>query len=229
MISGLIRRRFGVDESGSQVFRRRRFQLFLDLMDDVLRYRETCRIIDIGGEPRYWTKVTDMVGNRCFTVTLLNQVAYPIEDARFTAVIGDARDMSAWPDMSFDIVHSNSVIEHVGLWPDMVAMALEVRRLAPYYFVQTPYYWFPVEPHCSTAFFHWLPESIRVTMLMRRPRGVWGQAPDVDTAMRHIHSAILLDQRMYATLFPDAEIRREYVAGLTKSLIAIRRSRGPHG
>jgi hypothetical protein len=52
---------------------------------------------------------------------------------------------------------------------------------------------FPIEPHSATALFHWLPESVRLSMLMRRPRGHWGQAPDVDTAMRQIHGIILLD------------------------------------
>ena len=54
-----------------------------------------------------------------------------------------------------------------------------------------------------TAFFHWLPESVRVSMLMRRLRGNWGQAPDIETAMRQIQSAVLLDYRMLATLFPE--------------------------
>lgn len=229
MIVRWIRHRFGIEESGSTAFRRRRFRMFLDLIDNVLSHQEVCRIIDIGGEPRYWTNLTDMLGDRRFHVTLVNLVAYPVADSRFTSIVGDARDMSAWRDTSFDIVHSNSVIEHVGLWWDMAAMAQEVRRLAPSYFVQTPYYWFPIEPHCSTAFFHWMPESIRITMLMRRPRGAWGKAPDVDTAMRQIHSAILLDRRMYSTLFPDAEIHSERVAGLTKSLIAIRRTPSSRG
>ena len=138
------------------------------------------------------------------------------------SLIGDARDLSLFADMSFNLVHSNSVIEHVGQWQDMKAMADEVRRLAPTYFVQTPYFWFPIDPHNATVFFHWLPESVRVSMLMRRPRWQWGQAPDVDTAMRQIQSVTLLDRRMFASLFPDATIHCERFFGLTKSLIAVR-------
>lgn len=67
-----------------------------------------------------------------------------------------------------------------------------------------------------------MPEPIRLSMLMRRPRGIWGKAPDVDTAMGQIHSATLLDHRMLAALFPDAELRFERVGGLTKSLMAVR-------
>jgi len=46
--------------------------------------------------------------------------------------------------------------------------------------------------------------------------------PDVDTAMRQIQSAVLLDYGMLATLFPDATIHRERFLGMTKSLVAVR-------
>jgi hypothetical protein len=163
-----------------------------------------------------------MLGARHYHVTLVNQTEYSVQQECFSSMAGDARDLRSLSDMSFDLVHSNSVIEHVGRWADMEAMAHEVRRLAPGYFVQTPYFWFPIEPHCRTAFFHWMPESTRVSMLMRRPRGHWAKAANVRDAMRQIQSATLLDYRMLATLFPDARIHRERFLGLTKSLVAIR-------
>ena len=210
-------------ESESGRFRRNRFRLFLELLDRAIVARQTCRILDIGGEPRYWRAVTDLIGSRKLHIVLLNRDLYSNDEENvFEWIVGDARDLSNFSNMSFDIVHSNSVIEHVGRWQDMQAMAHEVRRLAPSFFVQTPYFWFPLEPHCSTFFFHWLPKSVRVSMLLRRPRGIWGQALDVGTAMRQIQSAVLLDYRMLSTLFPDAVIHRERVLGLTKSLIAIR-------
>jgi len=205
-----------------RAFRRRRFALFVRLIDAVLAYRDTCRILDIGGEPDYWDNVTDLLEERRWQVTLANLTTFSVDETRFASINGDARDLSGLEDMSFDIVHSNSVIEHVGRWNDMQSMAHQVRRLAPNYFVQTPYFWFPIEPHCATAFFHWMPESVRLSMLMRRPRGRWGQAPDVETAMRQIQSNVLLDYRMFATLFSDATIYRERYFGLTKSLVAIR-------
>ena len=212
-------------EAAGRAFRKRRFMLFLPLLDQVLANQDSCRILDIGGELDYWTNVEGMLGERRIHVTLLNLAPFAVSDARFAFVTGDARDLGQFADMSFDVVHSNSVIEHVGRWEDMGAMTREVRRLAPIYFVQTPYFWFPIEPHNSTAFFHWMPEPVRVSMLMRKPRGHWGKAPDVDTAMRQIQSAVLLDFPMLLTLFPDATIKRERVLGMTKSLIAIRENR----
>lgn len=206
-----------------RAFRRRRFERFVRLVDHVLAHRDGCRILDIGGEPDYWDDVADILEGRRWRVTFVNLTTFSVDETRFTSLAGDACDLSALEDMSFDVVHSNSVIEHVGRWSDMQAMAREVRRLAPIYFVQTPYFWFPIEPHCATAFFHWMPELVRLSMLMRRPRGHWGKAPDVDTAMGQIHSNVLLDYRMLTTLFPDATIYRERFLGLTKSLIAVRK------
>jgi hypothetical protein len=209
-------------ETRSRIYRRRRFGLVLNLVDRILSTQRRCRILDVGGAPEYWENVRDIIGQRKCHVTLLNLTSYSVDSTFYTSLVGDGRDLSWLAARSFDLVHSNSVIEHVGRWQDMKAMAHEVRRLAPSYFVQTPYFWFPIEPHCATAFFHWVPRSIRVSMLMRRPRWNWGQAPDVDTAMQLIESAVLLDYQMLAALFPDAVIHQERFFGLTKSLIAVR-------
>ena len=75
---------------------------------------------------------------------------------------GDATNLSEFPDGSFDVVFSNSVIEHLQTFGNQEAMAREVRRLAPVFWVQTPNFWFPVEPHFLTPAWHWLPVAARV-------------------------------------------------------------------
>jgi Methyltransferase domain len=202
--------------------RRRRFKMFLRLIDQVLLRQKNCRILDIGGEPWYWQNVSAMLGDRRVYITLLNLTQYHTDDARLGSLVGDARDLGSLEDQRFDLIHSNSVIEHVGQWEDMQAMANEIRRIASGYFVQSPYFWFPFEPHCMRLFFHWLPEPMRVSMQMRHARGHWDRATDIATAIRTIESAVLLDVPMFSALFPDAAIHRERVCGLTKSLIAVR-------
>ncbi|MEM2045934.1 MAG: class I SAM-dependent methyltransferase, partial [Candidatus Bathyarchaeia archaeon] len=57
-------------------------------------------------------------------------------------IIGDARCMP-FKDKSFDVVFSNSVIEHVGNYDDQKMCAEEIRRVGKCYFVQTPNFYFP--------------------------------------------------------------------------------------
>ena len=107
----------------------------------------------------------------------------------------------------------------------MEAFAAETRRLAPAYYAQTPYFWFPVEPHFSAPFFHWRSEQARARALLRRRHGWVDRARDVGEAMRAVQHARLLDRAQMGFLFPDAEIHEERVLGLTKSLIGIRKDR----
>lgn len=202
-------------------FRLARFSHFLRLLKDIPETTKPVRILDIGGTEKYWTDKFSIIG-RPINVTLVNLRRANVTGDCFVSIEGDARKID-FSDMSFDAVHSNSVIEHVGLWRDMKSMANEVRRLAPRYFVQTPYYWFPIEPHTRTPFFHWLPDSLKFRLAMTKSLGpFWGKCSSVDEAMTAVHSARIIDRRMFQTLFPDAKIESEKFFGFTKSLMAIR-------
>ena len=208
--------------SAENRFRVQRFRLFTTIIHQVLADKGMCSILDLGGTPRYWEEFGSHLDWDRVKVCTLN--VSPLETAHpgIAAIVGDARDVSGFQDLSFDVVHSNSVIEHVGRWDDMASMAKEVRRLAPRYFVQTPYFWFPIEPHARYPVLHWMPESWRYRILMKRTCGFWKQRSDVGSATKAIQSALLLDKRQLQFLFPDAQVISERFFGLTKSLIAIR-------
>ena len=184
-----------------------------------------CRVLDLGGEPDYWALFDrEALAAAGAHVTVVNPEPQAIsDDPLFTFVQGDACDLSGFADASFDLVHSNSVIEHVGDWARMEAFAREVRRLAPAYYVQTPYQWFPIEPHFSSPFFHWRSEGARARRLMAKTHGFMERPPsDMGEAMRAVQSARLLDKGQFRFLFPDSRPEDERVGPLTKSLIAIR-------
>lgn len=117
-----------------------------------------------------------------------------------------------FPDGSFDVAFSNSVIEHVD---DLPAFARELRRVARSYYVQTPNRWFPVEPHFRTLVLHWLPTPVRERLSAVVKVG------DSGGRWRRI---TLLSAREMHLLFPDAELHRERVLGMTKSFMAVRRA-----
>jgi hypothetical protein len=208
--------------------RQKRYRGLKALIDQSLARNGRCRIIDLGGAELYWQAGSGgHIDDPRITVDLVNLEELPVGKPNFRGFAGDACDLGDLNDRSYDLVHSNSLIEHVGSWENMTKVAGNVRRLAPSYYVQSPYFWFPIEPHFRFPLWHWMPESWRYRLIMRRDIGYQKKADSVHDAMRSVQSATLLDRGQYATLFPDAEIRDEKFFGLTKSLIAVREETAP--
>jgi hypothetical protein len=63
---------------------------------------------------------------------------------------------------SFDIVFSNSLIEHLPRELQQ-AFAAECQRVGRHFYIQTPNKWFPVELHILLPIIHWLP--LRTTLV----------------------------------------------------------------
>ena len=204
-------------------FRRARAKRVVELIATIHAERGAVRILDLGGEPGYW-RLYDrgFLQSKAVSIRLVNPTAQAVDDPIFSTQVGDACSLPEIEAGAFDLVHSNSVIEHVGDWTRMEAFAAEVRRLAPRYYVQTPYFYFPIEPHFSEPFFHWRSEQARMRRLLKRRRGWCDKAEDVGAAMRVVQHARLLDKSQFRFLFPDAAHVDERAAGLTKSLIALR-------
>jgi hypothetical protein len=198
------------------------------LVNEVLAEKETCRIIDVGGTQGFWATWKDFLDFTRISVLCVNLDLKHANDGAANAAIkmhaGDARDLSFCSNNEFDIAFSNSVIEHVGLWRDMERMATEVRRVSRRYLVQTPYFWFPMEPHARTPFIHWLPDSIKYRILLYRRCGFWERQATVSGAVSRVQSAIMLDVRQMRSLFPDALLYKERFCGWPKSLIALKRT-----
>ena len=196
-------------------FRRRRFAFFQSLLSHLER---PIRILDVGGTETYWKMMELNAGDQVF-ITLLNLTQIDVSFPNVTSIAGDARAIMA-EDASFDVVFSNSVIEHVGTYQDQLQMAKEVRRVGKRYFVQTPNRYFPLEPHFLFPLFQFLPINIRVLLLQNFELGWFSKTPDKMRAREIIESICLLDKREFLLLFPNAEIYEEKIFGMTKSFVA---------
>jgi len=127
--------------------------------------------------------------------------------------------MSEFADGEFDIVFSNSVIEHVGNDECRMQMAKEIQRVGKKYFVQTPNFYFPIEPHFMYPFFQFLPLPMKVWILTnigRRHKKV----ADREKAKQIANGIYLLRKKELIKLFPQATIFEEKFLGLTKSFVA---------
>ena len=206
--------------------RRRRVGLLLRVIEHALAARETVTILDLGGTSTYWKILPEsMLASGRLAITMVNTKTSARDLAvgmPFTHLQGDACALPGLADNAYDIVHSNSVIEHVGSWQRMKAFAGEVARLAPSHYVQTPNFWFPVEPHFVAPIFHWLPVPSRAWVLTRVGLGTYERARDIDRACLAAEGINLIGNRQFRYLFPDSQIHKERFLGLAKSLIAIR-------
>jgi SAM-dependent methyltransferase len=89
-------------------------------------------------------------------------------------VQADAADGLPFDDGEFDLVYCSSVIEHVAP-ARRTAFAAELRRVGRGFYVQTPAFSFPIEPHALLPFAHWLPVSLRKPYWRLGAAGVWEQ------------------------------------------------------
>ncbi len=204
--------------------RARRIAPLLALIEDIFNKHGLVNVVDIGGTERYWNIVSAAylaAHNVSITIVNLPSTTMPRDHGRFHFVAADACDLEGFESRSFHIAHSNSVVEHVGDWGRMSQFANELLRVSHKCFVQTPNYWFPIEPHCLTPFFHWLPKPSRVWLVLHFRLGHWAKAASIDEAVRTVESARLLNKAMFQSLFKDAEVFTERLLCLPKSFIAI--------
>ena len=194
--------------------RRKRFALFESLLRAV---PTPLRILDVGGTQSFWEVMAFTAGERV-EVTILNTTRPAVSLPHFTGVAGDARALQ-FADQSFDVVFSNSVIEHVGSYEDQRRMAGEVRRVGSRYFLQTPNRYFPIEPHFLFPYYQFLPVVTRVWLLQHFSLGWRGKTPDAQKARASVDSVHLLSKRELVGLFPEASLFEERVMGLTKSFV----------
>jgi hypothetical protein len=173
-------------------------------------------VLDLGGDARAWRGAPV----RPARVVLLNVFEQEVEEPWMEARVGDACDPKAeLPEA--DLIYSNSVIEHVGGHWRRERFADAVRR-APRYWVQTPYRYFPIEPHFMIPWAQHLPLAAQAELLSRWPMGNYAKLRDKQRALRSALDIELLSLAEMRLYFPDGEIRRERALGLTKSLIAVK-------
>ena len=197
--------------------RARRFLMFEAL---AARLHRPLRVLDVGGttafwENRGWHQRADV------EILTLNLTAEEQRHANIKPLIGDATNLSQFDDRTIDIVFSNSVIEHLFTFENQRRMASEIQRVGKAFWVQTPNFWFPVEPHFHFVGWQWLPVTVRVAILQRRTCGWRGPCADPVRAHQMVEEIRLLTRTDLRVLFPKATVVAERFCGFVKSWTAI--------
>ncbi len=209
-----------VPNSWASRMRRDRLQQFLATLPHAAG---RVRVLDVGGTEGFWANVWNPECER-LSITVLNLEGEQSSGRLpVRSCVGDARDLSRFGSAEFDVCFSNSVIEHVGTLADQQKMANEIRRVAKGYFVQTPYRYFPLEPHFHFPGWAQLPMWCRAALHRRLNLGWMRAEPDSLKARMDVEQIRLLSIREFRLLFPDGEILMEKVGPLLKSMIAVRR------
>lgn len=206
-------------DSFASNLRKKRFNLFTSLLNSV---PSPINILDVGGTVSFWENTGfPSLEIKDVQVTLLNvSFTETSHHPKIKQVVGDATNMVDFKSNEFDIVFSNSVIEHVGDYDKQRQMAAEVMRVGKRYFVQTPNLYFPIEPHFVFPFFQFLPISVRAWLVHNFALGMCNKMVKKEVALRVVQSIRLLDKKEFINIFPGAQVYEEKLLGLTKSLIA---------
>lgn len=196
--------------------RERRWSEFRRRFPDI----EQMSVLDLGGTVEYWLRAPV----RPRLVHLVNLGDEPTEAPPpwIRWDIADATDIPgsllAGP---YDLVYSNSVIEHVGGHVQRSAFARNATSLAPRHWIQTPYRYFPVEPHWVAPMMQYLPLALRARMGMHWPL-VHTKATSLQQAIDGQLQVELLDITAMRHYFPDSTMVYDRFFGLVKSVIAVR-------
>jgi len=178
------------------------------------------RILDIGCGENYrspwFERCLNVVG---IDIRTVDTSMKPYE--RF--VCGDACRLP-FPDNSFDLVYSNSLIEHLPTREHQRQFASEVSRVGRYYWIQTPDIGFPVDPHYLIPFFQHLPGNWQ-RPIADRLSGSWLLGGYYVTGGWNIsdyrfQTVLGLDGQGLSALFPRARLLRQRFVGLSQSIVA---------
>ncbi len=175
------------------------------------------RVLDVGGTSAFWSQTPE----HPLQVTVINLDAQTARQPWISTHQADACTLRLREQ--FDLVISNSLIEHVGGHERRQRLADVIHHHADRHWVQTPYRYFPIEPHWVAPGIQWLPLPARIAYSRYWPLGHMRPA-DYEEALDGVLEIELLTLTEMRHYFPASTIWKEHFAGMTKSLTAVKTS-----
>lgn len=203
-------------EPVSKRFRAQRLLAFAKAYPDLSKLS----VLDVGGSPAVWALLKEQFDLAPNHLVLLNNNPKELRSCSYETILADARQIP-FLDQSFNLVFSNSVIEHIGNEHDQFQFVKECERVGKEIYIQTPNRWFPLEPHIYAVFIHWLPKFWYKKLLFLSALYVF-YIPTRNAAMKTnemVDGTNLLSLQQVQKLFPEKTIEVERAFGLAKSFV----------
>lgn len=136
------------------------------------------------------------------------------------SIAGNATNLLAFADRSFEITFSNSEIEDLFNFENQQKMATEALRVSKNHFIQTPNYWFPIELHWVFPFFQIFPKIAKTMLTRDFTLGYLKKSSSWALAKQQVEEIQLLSKSDMKKLFLTSKIWEENLFALIKSFVA---------
>jgi hypothetical protein len=192
-----------------------RFSKFLETFPDL----PDMRVLDLGGCGAFW----ESASTRPAEVTTVNLDPAASTRSWWSHLEADACTLDTRALGKFDLVFSNSLLEHVGGHYRRDQLAAVVHGSADRHWIQTPYRYSPIEPHWVFPALQFLPFEMRVCLTQKWPIGHC-VTNSRERALVFVSDVELIGKTQMRVHFPQSDIWMERWRGFPKSMVAIKRS-----
>jgi hypothetical protein len=212
--------------------RARRLKLFNEFMKSITG---PIRLVDLGGTVKFWES-WGLAKQPLLNVTLVNNHDLdkqysndPIALPNIRRLGADVLTLTAADFAQFDVIFSNSLIEHLPgreLQRQLAQAIIDSGRPS---FLQTPNKRSPLDPHFPrpyVPFFAAYPRSVQARLLSWSALGSSSVAPSYDAALARLQNYYPPTTRDVRQLLPNARIVIERPLGFPMSIIAMSEARG---
>ena len=196
-------------------FRQKRMEYFCNLLQNI---KTPIKILDLGGTEDLWEQI-DFHNNSKYDITLLNLTYNEVSYSNIKSVVGDATNLKQYHENEFDLIFSNSVIEHLYTKTNQLKMSSEILRVGKYHYCQTPNKHFLVEPHYILPFMQFLPKKLQYNILTKTRLSrlkKW----DEEFALKYTSEIRLITYKEMQNFFPHSTIWKEKIFIFSKSFVA---------
>ncbi len=205
--------------------RAKRYKLFSEFIADMAK---PLNIVDIGGTAAHWIGKLSQSDN--INITLINNhhidktnINY---DNRYDFIqekIMDANDLSISDLSSYDLIFSNSFLEHLENKELQISLAQKITKSGKPYFIQVPNKYCAIDPHFPypLPFFAAYPKSLQAWLLSKYHFGGGGKNASREQVDQRLKYYNPIGYKDFITMFPNGKLVRERTFGLNLSLVAM--------